>query len=110
MIHMRPKLVVLSHLCLNKISVDKQTKIKTTNKRVYCIGPRRQIPFNSDGIAHPPTGALLQNQTRFATHLEIRVVNRLGARRLKRQRTLTRDLYEWASITCQHAVRLAELN
>merc|ERR1712126_369155 len=45
-------------------------------------GPRCQVSFDLDRVSYSPFGALLQNQTRFAAYLEIRVLHRLRPRRL----------------------------
>merc|ERR1712221_15159 len=43
-------------------------------------GPRRQVSSYSDGVAYPSFGALLQDQARPATNLEIRIFYRFRSR------------------------------
>merc|ERR1739848_248031 len=50
----------------------------------------RQVPFDSDRVAYPPTRSLLQDETRSSAHLEVRILHRFRPRRLKRRKELCR--------------------
>merc|ERR1711872_937627 len=62
----------LYHMIKKAVSIGKQQE-----------GPRRQIPFDFDGIPDSSSRPLLQNQARLAAHVEVRVFHRLRPRRLK---------------------------
>merc|ERR1712189_667 len=62
----------LYHMIKKAVSIRKHLE---RNK-----GPRRQVSSYSDGVAYPSFGALLQDQARPATNLEIRIFYRFRSR------------------------------